>query len=133
MAAAGSVPRLVLFENNLHGFKADQITPVSSLKDLYLLKCSLQSDDMNPLLTTVAAAGSIHDVWLNGNNLRGIKGNQMTPVSSLKFLSLNDCGLQNEDLKAYAEFLNMLIRGSILYKPPPTFEGLRALLKFFPV
>jgi hypothetical protein len=133
VAAAGSVTTLLLDDNDLHGIKADQITPVSSLKDLYLLKCSLQSDDMNPLLTTVAAAGSIHKVWLNGNNLRGIKGNQMTPVSSLKFLSLNDCGLQNEDLKACAEFLNMLIRGSILYIPPPTFEELREFLYRFPV
>ncbi|XP_071805535.1 LOW QUALITY PROTEIN: uncharacterized protein [Asterias amurensis] len=128
VAAAGSVTTLLLHDNDLHGIKGKQITHVSSLTELQLLKCSLQSDDLNPLLSTVAAAGSIKHVWLNENNLRGTKGNQISPVSSLEFLDLTDCGLQTDEFRAVAMSLDMLIRGSVLYTPPPTFEK---LLQFF--
>ncbi|XP_033625991.1 uncharacterized protein LOC117289125 [Asterias rubens] len=98
VATAGSVTRLVLNDNNLHGIKGDQITPVSSLIELHLEACGIQSDDIGPLFSTVAAAGSVSTLVLDNNNLRGITGDEITPVSSLNELHLYACGIQSDDI-----------------------------------
>ncbi|XP_071786207.1 uncharacterized protein [Asterias amurensis] len=128
VAAAGSVSTLALDENDLRGLKRDEITPVSSLTELYLYTCGVQSADIGPLFSIVAAAGSIKKVYLRYNNLHGIQVDRITPVSSLELVSLTDCGLNVDDFEALSSSLNMLIRGSILYTPPPTFKE---LLDFF--
>ena len=83
MAAAGSVTELFLHDNHLHGIKADQITPVSSLKELHLVKCGIQSDDIGPDSSIVAAAGSVTALFLEDNDLHGIKSDQIEAVWSL--------------------------------------------------
>ncbi|XP_071805239.1 uncharacterized protein [Asterias amurensis] len=98
VAAAGSVTTLVLDDNNLHGIKGDQITPVSSLKELHLYACGIQSDDIGSVFSIVAAAGSVTTLVLDDNDLHGIKGDQITPVSSLKELHLYACGIQSDDI-----------------------------------
>ncbi|XP_071807343.1 LOW QUALITY PROTEIN: uncharacterized protein [Asterias amurensis] len=105
VAAAGSVMTLVLKDNNLHGIKGEQITPVSSLKDLRLNACGLQSDDICSVFSIVAAAGSVTALFLIDNNLHGIKGEQITPVSSLKELHLYLCGIQSDDIGSVFSFM----------------------------
>ncbi|XP_071805931.1 ribonuclease inhibitor-like [Asterias amurensis] len=98
VAAAGSVTKLGLSDNDLHGIKGDHITPISSLKELHLNACGIQSDDIGSVFSIVAAAGSVTTLFLNDNDLHGIKGDHITPVSSLKELHLNACGLQSDDI-----------------------------------
>ncbi|XP_033642694.1 uncharacterized protein LOC117302773 isoform X3 [Asterias rubens] len=117
VAAAGSVTTLFLKDNDLHGIKGDQITPVSSLKELHLYSCGIQSDDIGAVFSIAASAGSIEMIWLNANNLRGIEGEQIVPVPSLKYLGLDDCGLQDDDLKVFSLALQMDINGSQLLRP----------------
>ncbi|XP_071805991.1 uncharacterized protein [Asterias amurensis] len=117
VAAAGSVTTLFLQDNDLHGIKGDQITPVSSLRELRLLSCGIQSDDIGPVFSIAASAGSIERIWLNANNLHGIKGEQIVPVPSLKYLFLDGCGLQDDDLKVFSLAMQMDIHGSQLLRP----------------
>ncbi|XP_071805636.1 uncharacterized protein [Asterias amurensis] len=123
VAAVASVTTLVLKDNDLHGIKGDQITPVSSLNELHLVKCDIQSDDIGSVFSIVAAAGSVTKLVLMYNDLHGIKGDQIheiVAVSSLKYLGLPDCGLQNDDFRALSLALNMRISGSALLRPMAT-------------
>ncbi len=133
LAAAGSVTKLVLSKNDIHGIEGDEITHVSSLNTICFFECKIQSDDISPLLSIVATAGSIKKVWLNGNNLRGIQVNQITPVSSLEFLNLTDCGLQDDDVTALSTALNMEKWGSVLFPPALTSIKLLQFLGCVPV
>ncbi|XP_071785275.1 NACHT, LRR and PYD domains-containing protein 3-like [Asterias amurensis] len=98
VATAGNVARLALHTNDLHGLKVDKITPVSSLIELHLEACGIQSDDIGPLFSIVAAAGSVSTLVLDKNNLHGIKGDEITLVSSLIELHLYECGIQSDDI-----------------------------------
>ncbi|XP_071805747.1 uncharacterized protein [Asterias amurensis] len=122
VAAAGSVTMLALKDNDLHGIKGDQITPVSSLEELYLYACGIQSDDIGSVFSIVAAAGSVTKLVLKDNDLHGAMkiGDQIGPVSSLEILDLADCGLQNDDFRAFSLALNMRINGSALLRPTAT-------------
>ena len=49
-----------------------QITPVPSEETLLVKECSLMSDDIEPLFSLIASAGSIKQVFLYTNNFHGL-------------------------------------------------------------
>ena len=76
-----------------------QITPVPSLEILTLHECSLMSDDIEPLFSIIASAGSIKQVQLHKNNFHGLQSVQITPVPSLEILTLHECSLMSDDIE----------------------------------
>ena len=65
IASAGSIKKVFLDKNNFHGLQSVQITPVPSLEILFLEECSLMSDDIEPLFSLIASAGSINRLNLD--------------------------------------------------------------------
>ena len=99
IASAGSIKQVQLDKNNFHGLQSVQITPVPSLEILTLHECSLMSDDIEPLFSIIASAGSIKQVQLNKNNFHGLQSVQITPVPSLEILTLHECSLMSDDIE----------------------------------
>ena len=99
IASAGSIEQVSLDTNNFHGLQSVQITPVPSLETLVLRECSLTSNDIEPLFSLIAYAGSINKVFLDTNNFHGLQSVQITPVPSLKTLLLRECSLMSDDIE----------------------------------
>ena len=100
IASAGSIKTVMLNKNNFHCLQSVQITPVPSLETLWLSECSLMSDDIEPLFSLIASAGSIKTVWLNKNNFHCLQSVQITPVPSLEEMGLGECSLMSDDIEA---------------------------------
>ena len=64
ITSAGSIKHVELNKNDFHGLQSVQITPIPSLEILFLEECSLTSDDIEPLFSLIASAGSIKKVFL---------------------------------------------------------------------
>ena len=73
IASAGSIKQAELNKNDLHGLQSVQITPIPSLEILLLKECSLMSDDIEPLFSLIASAGSINTVFLDKSNFHGLQ------------------------------------------------------------
>ena len=89
--SSGSIRKIDLSKNNFHGLQSVQITPIPSLETLLLRECSLMSDDIEPLFSLIASAGSIKNVFLDKNNFHGLQSVQVTPIPSLETLLLREC------------------------------------------
>ena len=98
ITSAGSIKQVQLNKNDFHGLQSVQITPVPSLEILLLKECSLMSDDIDPLFSLIASAGSIKQVELNKNDFHGLQSVQITPIPSLEILTLHECSLMSDDI-----------------------------------
>ena len=98
ITSAGSIKQVQLNKNDFHGLQSVQITPVPSLEILLLKECSLMSDDIEPLFSLIASAGSIKQVELNNNDFHGLQSVQITPIPSLEILFLKECSLTSDDI-----------------------------------
>ena len=98
IASAGSIKQVELNKNDFHGLQSVQITPVPSLEILFLHECSLTSDDIEPLFSLIASAGSVKQVFLDTNNFHGLQSVQITPVPSLEVMTLHECSLMSDDI-----------------------------------
>ena len=96
--SSGSIRKIDLSKNNFHGLQSVQITPIPSLETLLLNECSLTSDDIEPLFSLMASAGSIKKVFLDKNNFHGLQSVQITPIPSLEILFL-ECSLTSDDIE----------------------------------
>ena len=56
------------------------------------------SDDIEPLFSLIASAGSIKQVFLDKNNFHGLQSVQITPIPSLEILFLEECSLTSNDI-----------------------------------
>ena len=127
IASAGSVKHVQLNKNDFHGLQSVQITPVPSLETLLLIECSLMSDDIEPLFSLIAYAGSINKVFLNTNNFHGLQSVQITPIPSLEILFLEECSLTSNDIEPL--FSLIASAGSInrVFLNTNNFQGLQSV------
>ena len=127
IASAGSIKQVFLDTNNFHGLQSVQITPVPSLETLLLKECSLMSDDIEPLFSLIASAGSIKKVFLDTNNFHGLQSVQITPVPSLEILLLKECSLMSDDIEPL--FSLIASAGSIkkVFLDKNNFHGLQSV------
>ena len=127
IASAGSIKKVFLDKNNFHGLQSVQITPVPSLEILLLKECSLMSDDIEPLFSLIASAGSIKKVFLDKNNLHGLQSVQITRVPSLEVMTLHECSLMSNDIEPL--FSLIASAGSIkkVFLDKNNFHGLQSV------
>ena len=127
IASAGSVEHVQLNKNDFHGLQSVQITPIPSLKILFLEECSLMSNDIEPLFSLIASAGSINKVFLDTNNFQGLQSVQITPIPSLKILLLRECSLTSNDIEPLFSLIASAGSINMVFLDTNHFQGLQSV------
>ncbi|XP_038047306.1 protein NLRC5-like [Patiria miniata] len=125
LSAVGSVKKCILMANNLHGLQPAKFTAVSSLTELHLHECNLTKSDIESLFFLLSAAGSIKGLFLKGNNLHGLKSDNITNVPSLSALQLDQCGLAKSDIESLFSLLSASGSIKTLFLNGDNLQGLR--------
>ncbi|XP_038076196.1 NLR family CARD domain-containing protein 4-like [Patiria miniata] len=127
LSALGSIQRVDLGINNLHGLQPVPISAVPSLSELYIYECGLTNSDMEPLFSLLSAAGSIKTLTLKGNKLNGLQPTKTTTCPSLSELNLWECGLTSSDIKPPFRLLSaagsvkkLVLKGENLHDRKPS-------------
>ncbi|XP_038049272.1 uncharacterized protein LOC119722905 [Patiria miniata] len=75
----GSIKKVVLNGNNLHGLSQVNIDPLPSLHTLDLYRCGLQNSDIGAIIRLLASLGDVKKVHLTDNNLHSNVAKALAP------------------------------------------------------